>query len=274
MGGLPFDSRMGRRIGLALGLCAVLPVLVFAAFAARDAWIILTLTLLFALAAAMLASTYLARRYGPALGALSEGLSALRARRFARLDVRAADEARLLIEDFNRAAASLDEQFRVLETLAQIDQLLLRSVDLEHVLDAILSRVQELTHCQSVGITLRDADAPGRGRVFLAASGLADLPVNRIALDDDMLEALKGQGNGITVVRCEESRHSFLKPLADTGAIFFWVWPVMVAERLEAILAVGYGEVPVADPVVAHCGGKFAERLAIALSKSARDERL
>src|SRR6202030_4606132 len=119
------------------------------------------------------------------------------------LDVSSADETLLLIEYFNRAASSLDEQFRALETLAQIDQLLLRSVDLEHVLDTIMSRVQALTYCQSVGITLRDADAPGRGRVFLAASGLSDLPVSRIALDDDMLQALAAQTNGLTVVRCE-----------------------------------------------------------------------
>lgn len=274
MGGLPFDSRMGRRLGLALGLCAVLPVLVFAVLAARNAWLILTLTLLLGLVGAALASAYLARCYGPALQALATGLSALRARQFSPLDVPAIDETRLLIQAFNSSAASLDEQFRALDTLAQIDQLLLRSVDLEHVLDAIMSRVQALTHCQSVGITLRDADAPGRGRVFLAAQGLTDLPVSRIALDDDMLQALAGQTSGLTVVRCEESRHSFLKPLADTGAVFFWVWPVIVAERLEAILAIGYREVPVADPVVAHYGGLFAERLAVALSKSARDEHL
>src|SRR3984885_9505699 len=274
MGELPFDSRMGRRIGLALGLCAVLPVLVFAALAARGAWLVLTLTLAVAIAGAVLASTYLTRRYGPAMRALAAGLSALRAREFTPLDVRSSDEARSLIENFNRAAGSLDEQFRALETLAQIDQLLLRSVELEHVLDAIMSRVQVLTHCQSVGITLRDADAPGRGRVFLAASGLSELPVSRIALDADMLQALAQQSSGVNVVRCEESRHSFLKPLADTGATFFWVWPVIVAERLEAILAVGYREAPIADPVIAQCGGKFAERLAVALSKSARDEHL
>jgi diguanylate cyclase (GGDEF)-like protein len=274
MGESPFDSRMGRRIGIVLGLCAVLPVLAFAAFAPRDAWFVLALSIVLALAGAGLASVYLTRRYGPALRALGEGLRTLRTRQFAPLEVRAADEARLLVDEFNRTAASLGEQLRALETLAQIDHLLLRSVDIEHVLDAIMSHLQSLTHCQSVGITLRDADAPGRGRVFLAASGLTEPPVSRIALDEDMLHALSQQSGGITVVRCEESRHSFLKPLADTGATLFWVWPVMVAERLEAILAVGYLEAPTADPVVAECGGQFADRLAEALSKSARDEHL
>jgi diguanylate cyclase (GGDEF)-like protein len=274
MGESPFDSRMGRRIGIVLGLCAVLPVLAFAAFAARDAWFVLALSIVVALAGAGLASLYLTRRYGPALRALGEGLRALRTRQFAPLEVRAVDEARLLVDEFNRSAANLGEQLRALETLAQIDHLLLRSVDIEHVLDAIMSHLQSLTHCQSVGITLRDADAPGRGRVFLAASGLSEQPVSRIALDEDMLLALSQQSSGITVVRCEESRHSFLKPLADTGATLFWVWPVIVAERLEAILAVGYLEAPTADPVIAQCGGQFADRLAVALSKSARDEHL
>jgi diguanylate cyclase (GGDEF)-like protein len=265
---------MERRIALALGVCAVLPVLVFAIFAASHAWILLTAVLAVALAAAVLTSAYLARSYVPALQMLTTAVGALRAREFGVLALPAAEEPRQLVEAFNRSVVSLDEQFRALETLAQIDQLLLQSAELERVLDAILSRVQVLTHCQSVGITLRDADAPGRGRVYLLASGLNDLPVNRIALDDGMMETLAGETNGLTVVRCEDVRHSFLKPLADTGAVFFWVWPVIVAERLEAILAVGYREVPVADPVVAHCGGKFAERLAVALSMSARDERL
>jgi diguanylate cyclase (GGDEF)-like protein len=265
---------MQRRIGLALCVCAALPVIAFAIIAASHAWLVLAAVLISALAGAVFASAYLARSYVPALQALTTALGSLRARQFGVLTVPAADEPGRAVEAFNRSVASLDEQFRALETLAEIDQLLLESAELERVLDAIMSRVQALTHCQSVGITLRDADAPGRGRVYLLASGLNDLPVNRIALDDGMLETLAGETNGLTVVRCEDVRHSFLKPLADTGAVFFWVWPVVVAERLEAILAVGYREVPVADPVVAHCGGKFAERLAVALSMTARDERL
>ncbi|HEY5101623.1 MAG TPA: EAL domain-containing protein [Steroidobacteraceae bacterium] len=265
---------MERRIGFALCVCAVLPVLLFAFLAASHAWITLTAVLAVAVTGAALTAAYLTRAYVPALQTLTTALAALRAREFGVLALPEAEEPRQLVEAFNRSVVSLDEQFRALETLAQIDQLLLQSVELERVLDAIMSRVQALTHCQSVGITLRDADAPGRGRVYLLASGLNDLPVNRIALDDGMMETLAGETEGLTVVRCEDVRHSFLKPLADTGAVFFWVWPVIVAQRLEAILAVGYREVPVADPVVAHCGGKFAERLAVALSMSARDERL
>jgi hypothetical protein len=115
-----------------------------------------------------------------------------------------------------------------------------------------------VTRCHCVGITLRDADAPGRGRVYLATNGLTDLPVTRVELDDDMLTTLIAENRGLTIARCEETRHSFLRPLKETGAEFFWVWPVNVAERVEAILAVGYCETPAADPHLARSGSQFA----------------
>ena len=48
------------------------------------------------------------------------------------------------------------------------------------MLESILARVQTVTRCHSVGITLRDADAPGRGRIYVAANGLTGLPVSRV----------------------------------------------------------------------------------------------
>jgi diguanylate cyclase (GGDEF)-like protein len=134
--------------------------------------------------------------------------------------------------------------------------------------------VQTVTHCHSVGITLRDADAPRRGRIYRAANGLTGLPGRRVELDDDMVATLAAEADGLTIARCEEARHSFLRPLSELGSDFFWVWPVMPDDRIEAILAVGYREAPVAEPHVAVCGSQFAHRLGIALSKTARDERL
>jgi diguanylate cyclase (GGDEF)-like protein len=235
---------------------------------------LLPLVLVGLLICVLVAVRYLSRVYLPALSELRIGLPGLQARRFEPVPLSGKDEPRYLLEILNRSAASLQEQFRALETLGEIDKLLLGSAELEQVLEGILSRVQAVTRCHCVGITLRDADAPGRGRVYLAANGLTDLPVTRVELDDDMLTTLMTENRGLTVARCEDTRHSFLRPLKETGAEFFWVWPVNVAERVEAILAVGYRETPAADPHLARSGSQFAERLAVALSKSARDERL
>ena len=48
----------------------------------------------------------------------------------------------------------------------------------------------------------------------------------------------------------------------------------MSGTRLAALLAVGFRESPTQDPRFARHGSEFAARLAIALSKTARDERL
>jgi diguanylate cyclase (GGDEF)-like protein len=240
----------------------------------KDVWVILPFMLVVLVVCVLAGARILSGGYLASLRELRIGLPGLQARRFEPLPLVGTDEPRDLIETFNRSAANLHEQFRALETLGEIDKLLLGSAELEQVLEGILSRVQAVTRCHCVGITLRDADAPGRGRVYLAADGLTDLPVTRVELDDDMLTTLITESRGLTVARCEETRHSFLRPLKEIGAEFFWVWPVIVCERVEAILTVGYREAPAADPYLARSGSQFAERLAVALSKSARDERL
>jgi diguanylate cyclase (GGDEF)-like protein len=240
----------------------------------QQVWGLMPPVLAALLICAISGGVYLARRYLPAVRALGAGLTDLQAGRYETVSEPGADEFRGLIAGFNRGATMLRDRFHALETLGEIDKLLLGSAELEQVLDAVLSRVQTVTRCDCVGITLRDADAPGRGRVYLAGAGRTDLPVRRVELDDDMITTLAGEGNGLTVTRCEERRHSFLKPLKEIGAELFWVWPVSVADRVEAILSVGYFEAPVADPFLAISGTQFAERLAVALSKSARDERL
>jgi diguanylate cyclase (GGDEF)-like protein len=237
-------------------------------------WALLPWCLAIALLMAGLGAFWIARRHVPALKAVEEGLRALSERRYERLSVAAADETRDLVRTFNNSVTVVEEQFRAMQTLGEIDQLLLGSAELEQMLELILERVQTVTRCHSVGITLRDADAPGRGRIYMAANGLTGLPVSRVELDTDMVDTLANEKRGLTVTRCEEQRHSFLRPLNEIGSEVFWVWPVIPADRIEAILAVGYREAPAADPLVAECGGQFAHRLAIALSKTARDERL
>jgi GGDEF domain-containing protein len=237
-------------------------------------WALMPTVAIAGLVLAWLAAGWISRRHVPALQALDGGLRLLAEGRYDRLSVAAGDETRDVVRTFNATVARVEEQFQALETLGEIDQLLLGSPELEQMLESILERVQKVTRCHSVGITLRDADAPGRGRIYMAANGLTGLPVSRVELDGDMVETVASEKQGLTITRCEEYRHSFLRPLSEIGSEFFWVWPVMPGEKVEAILAVGYREAPGTDPLVAACGGQFAHRLAIALSKTARDERL
>lgn len=234
------------------------------------------LTVLFALALGGLAlgTLLLARRYVPLVTRFGTALSRDSAAAAPRVHSDDADELGDAIDAYNLAAGRLTERLAALETLGEIDRLLLGSAELEQMFDAILTRVQAVTRCDGVAITLIDADSTAYGRVFFTASQLADLPVIRVELDPDMIATLSEAREGVTIARCEPARHSLLRPLAELGAGFFWVWPVMSGERLAAVLSLGYRDAPAADPSLARYGAEFAARLSVALSNSARDERL
>ena len=223
----------------------------------------------------LLGAAILSRNYVPALRGLRRALLEMPEHRTAALsDPHASDEVLVIIDNYNRAVTSVERQMQTLRTLGAIDTLLLNCGELEAVLDRVLARIREVTHCKAAGVTLIDADAPGYGRLFVARADEAQLPVSRVTLDEMVVETFVSAPDGLTIARAEEERHSFLMPLTQMGAQFFWAWPVFAGDRLAAILAVGYGEAPRLDARLASYGTECARRLGAALSSSARAEAL
>jgi diguanylate cyclase (GGDEF)-like protein len=183
------------------------------------------------------------------------------------------DEVRQLVDTYNRSAELLEAQAEIHKANDDIDGLLLAGGDHESVIDQVLTRVRGITRANNVGLTLIDHGVAGHGRMF-AVNAEGGCPVSRVMLDEQMVETLRHAQHGLTVVRCEEGRHSFLEPLQAAGSAFFWIWPVAVEGELAAILSVGYVEPPAHGARVAGCGTHCAERLGIALSGSARAEQL
>lgn len=184
-----------------------------------------------------------------------------------------AGELQQLLDAYNRTAAELEAQAQVHKAIEDIDGLLLAGGDHENVIDQVLTRVRGITGANNVGLTLIEPDVSGHGRMFLVNTE-GGSPVNRVLLDEQMLETLRATRTGLTVVRCEERRHSFLEPLQRAGSTFFWIWPVNVEGELAAILSVGYVEPPAHGGRVAGCGTHCARRLGMALTGHAHAERL
>ena len=261
---------------------ALQPWRVVAAMPAGDAWAQtaavrsgVAVVLLLAILAALAASLPLLNRYRWPLLELRKALLRIGRGSVAPLPLASLPpELAPLASAINDLGQRIQEDVVALETLGDIDRLLLGATELEPVLDAILSRVSKVTRCQSAGIALLDADSPLHGRVYRSADGSDPLPVSRVEFDPELIETLTGVDEGVTIARAEPVRHSFLQPLRELGSEFFWVWPVVSGGRLAALLAVGFREAPLSDPRFAQHGSEFASRLAIALSKTARDERL
>jgi len=231
---------------------------------------LLALTILVAFAVAAIVS----ERYLPPLRGLQRGLARLRERRFETLPRSTVDEFTALEREFNTTAMSLQRDWRAFEVLGEVDRALLAASEIDRALDVILPKFRELTRSHCVGVILLDPTAQAHGRLFMAALGAEELPVQRVTFDSAMLATVRETPGGMTVARIEETRHAFLVSMRDAGAEFFWLWPVVDEERLAAMLIVGYHGEPSRDPAVADYGAAFAERLRAALSNSARDERL
>ncbi|MDQ2642055.1 MAG: EAL domain-containing protein [Pseudomonadota bacterium] len=181
-------------------------------------------------------------------------------------------EVRQLAEACNRASDAIRQQNDTRRVLDEIDGLLLPGGDHESVIDQVLGRVRAVTRAHNVGLTLVDPTA-SHGRLF-AVNAAGGAPVTRVPLDADMVATLRGMEAGLTIARSEEGRHSFLAPLQAAGATFFWVWPVMAAGELAAILSVGYVGAPSAAASIAQTGTQCAQHLGASLASNARAERL
>ena len=205
---------------------------------------------------------------------MQRGLARLRDRRFETLPRSTVEEFTPLEREFNITSLSLQRDWRAFEVLGEVDRALLAASEIDRALDIVLPKFRELTRAQCVGVILLDPTAHAHGRLFMAALGADELPVQRVNFDSSMIATVREAPEGLTVARIEESRHAFLVSMRDAGAEFFWLWPVVDDDRLAALLIVGYHGEPARDPAVADYGAAFAERLRAALSNSARDERL
>lgn len=217
----------------------------------------------------------LSRRYLPAADALGSALNnAVQLELLPFPQVANCPELQPLIDVWDRTAQAVALRLQTLRVQSQIDELLLGAPELETVLEPVLSHLRTLLHARVVAITLIDTDAADHGRMFVASDHDGDWPVRRVQLDPSMMSVLANSRDGVTIMRCEEHRHSFLMPLAEVGAQLFWAWPVMEGERLAALLAVGHAEAPVLDADVALQGTACARRLGTVLSRGATAERL
>jgi diguanylate cyclase (GGDEF)-like protein len=234
-------------------------------------WALLGATLLVCL----LSSTQIRRSLEP-LDQLLQGTRRVAAREFAtRVQVHSGDEFQELADSFNTMSESLGVQFSALEALAEIDRLILVSPGIEIILETLLTHVRKVTGCTCVSVTLVDPDENGRGRVYLhdGETGV-DRDIKRIVIRGDSSELAEVAGSLLDLGGDEQAIPSYAVNVAGRGARWALVQPVRSGQGLNAILTLGYREVPDRDGVQASFARDFADRLAVAINSLEREERL
>lgn len=217
----------------------------------------------------------LGRGWEPVLARLQSALFALQDGRYQRVDTEGAvDMPRVVAQSFNAALGSVEQRAGAQTRLAQIDRLLLENMDVEQSLDALLPRICAVTSMHAAALLLIDQDAPGHARAFVGGADGGEYPVTRIPIPPDVGDLLGRSRDGLSLGAAEADQYDFLAPLLALDAVQFHVWPIRIAEQLAGVLSVGTrASVPLSAAQIA-LGTECADRLRIALSNRARDERL
>jgi putative nucleotidyltransferase with HDIG domain len=201
---------------------------------------IFLLVLLLALWIVLLLSLVQIRRSLVPLNRLDDGTKRIAAGEFtSRVQIKSGDEFERLAESFNSMAGRIDRQFRLLHMQSEIDRAILSSLDVEHMVDNLFSRLRGLVSYECAALSLVDPQRPTRFLTHISApSAEGERNVQIVEVSDAESRALMekpltrhlGPGDPIS---------SWISPLAAKGMRFFLASPIVVKGRLAAILSIG-----------------------------------
>jgi diguanylate cyclase len=172
------------------------------------------------------------------------------------------DEFGDLARSFSAMSDQLRMQFSALETLSEIDRLLLRAPELESILNTLLPRIADVTHCDSVSVLLFDPDSVGHARAYdYYASQPSQPRVRRIATGiAELKRALENSPSPL--LRSEPGFHTIQLHALHRGS------------SCAGALCIGRAQ---QDPLGDHSGlgaADFADRLSLILASLEQSEEL
>ncbi|MGB7541317.1 MAG: diguanylate cyclase, partial [Burkholderiales bacterium] len=190
------------------------------------------------------------------------------------VDVKRDDEFGELATAFNHMSARLGRQFSTLTALAEIDRLILSSLDAEQIIRTVLERIGDLVPADFLSITLLDHDNPNLARAYACeAHRLGDVSAARqevSASERSMLEA-SPQGFWIPL---RNAASGYLSYLRNQGMATAYVQPIIWREVVCGALALGFRLTPGIGEEDRKQIRDFADRVAVAISSAWRDEQL
>ena len=198
---------------------------------------------------------------------LKEGTQRIAMRDFdSRVRVTSGDEFEELAASFNAMSDQLQRQFNALTTIGEIDRAILSSLDIENIVDTVLTRMQDVFTCDAVCMSLTDSNKSNTARAYVGNGNPGnEKRVEVIELKPAEVQKLHDNPQRLFIHVDKEPPH-YLEPLVKDGIKSFLVLPIFLEERLSGIITLGYlhsPEVSEEDLVQAR---QLADQVAVALS--------
>jgi putative nucleotidyltransferase with HDIG domain len=187
----------------------------------------------------MLLSIYAIRKSLVPLELLKDGTRRIAMRNFdCRVNIKSGDEFEELAMDFNEMADQLDRQFKTLNTMSEIDRAILSSLDTKIIVKNVIHRIYDWFACDSVAVCLMDADHKNAGLMYFSFFSQRDNVFEEpFELSPTDLDALHAHPEYL-IADDEKNQLSFLSTLIGQGNESFLILPVLLKEKLKAVIAI------------------------------------
>jgi diguanylate cyclase (GGDEF)-like protein len=191
-----------------------------------------------------------------------------------RLDMKREDEFGELAGAFDHMSARLGRQFAAITALAEIDRLILATLDTDQVVRTVLERLRGIRPAEGFAIALFDRRDPDRALTYLAeGGGDGTSPATDAFATSQVRERLARNPGGMWLSQ-DEAWPPFLEGLRGMGARTVFVHPIVWRDSLCGALALGWRQAPAPGGEEEHEAREFADRIAVAVSSAWRDEQL
>lgn len=188
--------------------------------------------------------------------------------------IKSGDEFEELADSFNAMSGRLNKQFRAIAGAADFDRAILSSLDTKQIVEAVLARIPEHISCDCVAVTLHQKESEYVTRLSYRkhdAPSETTETAGRILPDDE--ERLRLYSEHI-VSSLDSDKPAFLVPMIQRGIQSFLLLPVILKDKLEAVITLGHVTPPNHNPDDLSYVRQMVNQVAVALSNARMVEQI
>lgn len=188
------------------------------------------------------------------------------------VDIKSNDEFGMLGSTFNAMVSRIDEQFKEIKALAEIDRLILSTSDSEYIARVLVEYIPSVIVADNVAILIVDVEKKNKGTLFYKHEFELDVTKLDVDMERDALESLAKTKS--VIQKTNKDKLYFLSSLIDFPIDKLFICPIRSHDEVLGFICLGYsGDIDMNDTLNESLI-KISDRAAVAFSNANWEKKL